>query len=567
MKLKKISAVLLSLAVVASAALSTGVMSASANPAVDDCHDDWLHAEGDKLYDMYGNEVWITGANWFGFNCTENILHGLWSAELRDTLKSIADHGVNMLRIPVSTELLYGWMQGTPAACVGFNPSNSQYYKFNAELCNADGTAMNSMQVFDKMMEVCKEYGIKVMVDVHSPDSNNTGHNYELWYGKEMKNGVEVTTQVWIDTWVWLVNKYKDDDTLIAVDLKNEPHGKGGSSSAKWDNSTDENNWKYAAETCAKAILKVNPNILIMVEGVEVTPVDGSTYETANGNYNGGWWGGNLRGVKKYPLELGEHQSQLVYSPHDYGPLVFAQTWFDKDFTTQTLLDDYWYDAWAYIDAEGIAPLLMGEWGGTLDGGKNEKWLNLLKDYMIKNRINHTFWCINPNSGDTGGLLKDDFKTWDSDKYAIYEQAVWQTDDGVFIGLDHKTAIGENGISLNEYYGENGEIIWEPKEPSSDVDTDTNKPVSTDKETDTDTNKPVNTDTDTNTDKDTDVSSDKDTDSDNSPSTDTDSSTGDNTDTDKNNQGIDIWGADVNHDGRIDVLDIVIIRSYIVNGI
>ena len=56
------------------------------------------------------------------------------------------------------------------------------------------------------------------------------------------------------------------------------------------------------------------------------------------------WWGGNLRGVKDYPIDLGEHQDKLVYSPHDYGPSVYAQTWFDKDFTTQTLLDDYWYD-------------------------------------------------------------------------------------------------------------------------------------------------------------------------------------------------------------------------------
>jgi len=30
--------------------------------------------------------------------------------------------------------------------------------------------------------------------------------------------------------------------------------------------------------------------------------------------------GGNLRGVRDYPIDLGKHQKQLVYSPHDYGP-------------------------------------------------------------------------------------------------------------------------------------------------------------------------------------------------------------------------------------------------------
>ena len=38
--------------------------------AVDDCNDDWLTARGSRLYDMNGNEVWLTGANWFGMNCT-----------------------------------------------------------------------------------------------------------------------------------------------------------------------------------------------------------------------------------------------------------------------------------------------------------------------------------------------------------------------------------------------------------------------------------------------------------------------------------------------------------------
>ena len=45
--------------------------------AADDNNDDWLHAVGSRLYDMNGNEVWLTGANWFGMNCTENVPHGL----------------------------------------------------------------------------------------------------------------------------------------------------------------------------------------------------------------------------------------------------------------------------------------------------------------------------------------------------------------------------------------------------------------------------------------------------------------------------------------------------------
>ena len=48
--------------------------------AADDTNDDWLHAEGSRLFDKDGHEVWLTGANWFGFNCSERCAHYLWSA-------------------------------------------------------------------------------------------------------------------------------------------------------------------------------------------------------------------------------------------------------------------------------------------------------------------------------------------------------------------------------------------------------------------------------------------------------------------------------------------------------
>ena len=429
----------------------------------DTCNDDWLHTNGSDIVDQNGNVVRLTGANWFGFNCSECMLHGLWSADLKQNIKSIADRGFNLLRIPISTELLLNWEAmekdpSTPALGQKTNFSNSKDYSFNPDLVNPDGTSMNPWQVFKKMMEFCKEYGVKVMVDVHSPDANNSGHNYPLWYGKETSEGKNVTTDMWIEGWKFLVSYFKNDDTFIACDLKNEPHGKVDEKNyAKWDDSDDENNWRAAAEKCGKAILEINPNMLIMVEGVEMNPKEGVTYQdvpikNVNSeyvNFEGAWWGGNLRMAGKYPVRLG---NQVVYSPHDYGPAVYAQKWFDKDFTEQTLLDDYWRDAWAYLVEENKAPLLMGEWGGYMDKGKNEKWLNLLADYMNKKNISHTFWCLNANSGDTGGLWDNTYSNWDEEKYALVEKTLWKDQNGRFVGLDHQKALGNNGITIEEFY-------------------------------------------------------------------------------------------------------------------
>ncbi len=437
--------------------------------ATDTNNDDWLHCVGNRIYDMNDNEVWLTGANWFGFNCSENVLHGAWY-DIKDILSAVADRGIGFLRIPISTELLYSWMIGNPNKVSSVTAvNNPPYYVCNPDFYDSvTNSTKNSMEIFDIIIGFCKQLGIKVMVDVHSPDANNSGHNYPLWYGLTTTTAGEITTDKWINTLAWLADKYKNDDTILAIDLKNEPHGARGYSAAepaniaKWDNSTDENNWKYAAERCARAILNKNPNLLIMIEGVEQYPKTelGYTYATPDiwgatadqSPWYGAWWGGNLRGVKDYPINIGSLNSQIVYSPHDYGPSVYSQTWFEKDFTTQTLLDDYWYDTWAYINDQGIAPLFIGEWGGYMDGGKNQKWMTLLRDYIVSNRINHTFWCINPNSGDTGGLLGYDWKTWDEAKYALLKPALWQS-GGKFIGLDHQIPLGTNGISLGQYYG------------------------------------------------------------------------------------------------------------------
>lgn len=442
----------------------------SVNAAVDDCNDDWLHAKGSRLYDKNGNEVWLTGANWFGLNCNEAVPHYLWQADIDATLSEIADRGINVIRFPISTELILSWMNGTPNPVSSLTANTDPNYYINPDFCEADGkTLKNAMEIFDIIIQKCKKYGLKAFVDIHSPHTDNSGHNYNLWYGKETTDGTMVTTKIWQDTLVWLADKYKNDDTLLAFDLKNEPHGKGqeGTLAAKWDGSTDENNWAYAATNCADAILDVNPNVLILIEGVEqsMSGAQAGDYwgmpdRRDNSPYIGAWWGGNFRGAREYPIKPKHGTSQIVYSPHDYGPSVYAQTWFDKDFTEQTLLDDYWYDTWAYINKEDIAPELIGEWGGFIEGD-NLKWMLLLRDYMIKNHINHTFWCLNTNSGDTGGLWKSlSFDgnsgttiVWDKERYDLFEESLWQTQEtGKYIGLDHQIPLGKNGLSLNEFY-------------------------------------------------------------------------------------------------------------------
>jgi hypothetical protein len=42
--------------------------------------------------------------------------------------------------------------------------------------------------------------------------------------------------------------------------------------------------------------------------------------------------------------------------------------------------------------------------------------MEALAEAIVQYDLNHTFWCVNPNFGDTGGILQDDWQTVDSAK-------------------------------------------------------------------------------------------------------------------------------------------------------
>lgn len=399
--------------------------------------DDWLFTDGNKIVDKDGKQVWLTGVNWFGYNTGTNTFDGLWNSRMEPTVKAIADHGFNLIRVPISAELINQWADGE-------YPKANYNNAYNEEM-----NSMNSLEIFDYFLALAEKNGIKVMIDIHSAETDASGHNVNLWYTDK------VSLQDYYYALEWTAERYKDNDTIVAFDLKNEPHGKPneGKNAAIWNGSAEPNNWKYAAEIAAGKVLAKNPNVLILVEGTEIYPIkEGGDYSSTDSkDYYFNWWGGNLRGVAEYPVNLGGSQNKLVYSPHDYGPTVYAQPWFEGDYTYDSLMKDCWHDNWFYIHEEGIAPLHIGEWGGFMRD-PNLKWMTFMRQLISTHHINHTFWCLNANSGDTGGLLLDDFTTWDTEKYDFVKEVLWQ-ENGKFVGLDHEIPLGENGITLDDAKG------------------------------------------------------------------------------------------------------------------
>ena len=89
-------------------------------------------------------------------------------------------------------------------------------------------------------------------------------------------------------------------------------------------------------------------------------------------------------------------------------------------------LASLWYSHWGYLKLSGTTPVLIGEFGGHSVGSDAEGvWQRSLVTYLQLNGFDYTYWCWNPNSGDTGGVLEDDWTTLNPAKIAVLQAYQW----------------------------------------------------------------------------------------------------------------------------------------------
>ena len=350
-----------------------------------------LSTRGAKIIDAKGKPVLLKGVNWFGIETETQAPQGLWQRDYKNMLSQIKQLGYNLIRLPYSVQALRSDSPAGLADIRGINFSIGS----NKEL-----SGKTPLEVMDLIIQAAEDQGLLILLDSHRLNNQSIP---ELWYGDGF------TEADWIDTWKMLATRYKNQANVIGADLKNEPHGK-----ASWGTGDLKTDWRLAAERAGNEILAVNPNWLIVVEGVEKN--------VPNQKLKIHWQGGNLEGVKRYPVRL-SRRNKLVYSPHEYGPGVYNQPHFtDKKFPENLL--HRWQIGFNYISSQNIAPILIGEFGGrqvdttTIEG----IWQNKLVQYIKQKNLSFAYWSWNPNSSDTGGILLDDWKNVDIPKQQLLSQ-------------------------------------------------------------------------------------------------------------------------------------------------
>lgn len=373
-----------------------------------------------------GNQFVLTGGvpfrikavNWFGAESEVYAPHGLLSRSYKDVIDQIKSMGFNAVRLPFSGDICNN--ERTPSTGV-----------IN-EALNPDLVGLNSIQVLDQLITYMNEQGLYIILDHHRRHAGDGADGYPV--------DETYTLAQWKASWLFMVDRYKHLDFMLGADLHNEPH------LMEWGA------WADLAENAGNAILAAAPHWLIFVEGV------------ATHGANSYWWGGELSGVADRPIQLSV-AGRLAYSVHEYGISVGEQPWLAKDnaVPAQWPLNLYgvWRQHWGFIFEQNIAPIWIGEVGGKfgVDGSGNvvsdsnaqyeRQWIYHLQRYMEgyfagnndrglvdgEQGISFAYWSLNPNSGDTGGILQDDWTTEQSLKLRLISMMLNNSDVPYIHGL------------------------------------------------------------------------------------------------------------------------------------
>lgn len=372
----------------------------------------------------------LAGVNWYGFDCDSMVPGGLDYLPLDGICRMVTDLGFNSIRLPFAVQV------------VRENPRMHDGLRRNPDL-----RGRTALEIMDALIAAAARQGLKVILDSHRAEAGWSTQENGLWYTRTCPE------QTWLDAWRTLVERYAGNPTVIGCDLHNEPGSppvdptawpcNGGAQWGFGGRARHSVDWAAAAERAGNAILGINPNLLIFVEGVRGDPA-GPFFGGARQLY---WPGGNLIGVRRRALfrrwsprriEF-DVPNRLVYSVHDYGPDMDGDLAWCRLGTTASnarACREVWEQTWGYIARAGIAPVWLGEFG-TPNGYKpgetappeqyarpnlgnpQDAWFSYLVAYVADLGIHWCYWCLNgsqspaprrnPSQPDWYGILTPDW--------------------------------------------------------------------------------------------------------------------------------------------------------------
>ena len=346
-----------------------------------------LHTQGRYILDSRGARVKLASVNWYGASDEQFIPGGLDVQHRQDIATTIRRMGFNSVRLPYADEM------------VRKNPLIAPHLL----AANADLVGSMALDVYHAVVEALTDAGLAVIINNHITRARwcCDGNLCDASWSNDYLGSVCTVSQTedeWIENWEIIMRPHVRNPFVVGADLRNEIRSPLGR--YKWYT------WATAAEKAAGRLLHMQPDWLIIVEGVQ----------SAN----------DVSGARLRPIEL-TVPNRLVYSAHVYGWSGWGQ------------LSPYWkrsYESfaadmqhnWAYLLTQDIAPVWIGEIGvpEVPNHGDLHYWRNLIR-YLKECDADFGYWAINPrkpreNELETYALVEDDWKTLKYD-YRIHDLA------------------------------------------------------------------------------------------------------------------------------------------------
>jgi len=359
-----------------------------------------LSTQGRFIVDINQNRFKIKAVNWWGANDALQVVAGLDQQPISMIIGLIQEWKFNAIRLPFSNQMLH----------------DTAPVQERAIRANPQFLGMTPLQVYDQTVAALTAAGIAVILDNHSTTSEWCC-NYDfngLWHHTAwFSSTYQQTSEMWQHDWLMMVERYKENPAVIAADLRNEVRTMRWGSTylpeiPQWGGGGD-NDWRQAAQSAGNAMLKVNPNLLILVEGINW---QGLVDRLGSGHRP------LLQPVQELPLRL-RVPNKLVYSVHQYsftGPRNTGDSELSGNQPTYESFDTQaWRDLtereWGYVTASEqyyTAPVILNEFGAPPGAGeRTQAWYSRMTDYLIEKDLDFAFWPLNGNDG--WGLVSSDW--------------------------------------------------------------------------------------------------------------------------------------------------------------
>ncbi|KAJ5775082.1 uncharacterized protein N7511_000093 [Penicillium nucicola] len=342
-----------------------------------------FHTRDRHIQDANGTNIKLASINWYGASDIHFIPSGLDVQHRDDIAQLICKLGFNSVRLPYADEI------------VDKNPViNSSLISINMDLLETATIPgqPTALEIYTAVVESLTAAGLLVIVNNHITQATwccginpcDTGWSND-WFGGSLFCRISQTEEQWIQNWETVMRPLARNPLVLGADLRNEPRGLWGTLGWK--------DWASAAEKASERLLDINPDWLMIVEGIS----------SAN----------DLSQVRERPIQL-SRPDRVVYSAHVYkwsgwGDLYPYSERTYREFATT--MDNNW----AYLLAEHIAPVWVGEFGmpGEPSAGDQNYWSHLVQ-FLGATDASWGYWALNarkPNGEwESYGLVGD---SWD----------------------------------------------------------------------------------------------------------------------------------------------------------